>query len=187
MTLVKRILERCGHNYCPSGDVSMMIVWQFHPRRARAAGVQHHRGCANWPLGVVVAAAALVSLAGCTPPPEKPEAPFHVIEERVLHTQMKQMSTHLAEVTELTMGVGDTAGGNPALKAQVLAQLDTIEGIARGIDADNAITNWSVINRYMGAFIYDVRVAREFAADEPPNYVPANRLIRSCLSCHSSL
>lgn len=138
----------------------------------------------------VTAAACLAVVTGltaCATPPESPDTPFHVIDERVLHSQMQQMSAHLYDVAELTMDVGDVAGGNPALKAQVLAQLDAIEGIARSIDADNAVTNWSVINRYMGAFIYDVLVAREFAADEPPNFVPANRLIRSCLSCHSSL
>ena len=131
--------------------------------------------------------ALLLPLSACVAPPDKPETPFHVIDEHLLHNHMQTMSTHLYEVAELTMDVSDTAGGNPGLQAQVLAQLDAIEGIARSIDADNAVTNWSVINRYMGAFIYDVLVAREFAADEPPNYVPANRLIRSCLSCHSSL
>jgi len=69
----------------------------------------------------------------------------------------------------------------------VHAELDKLERTASRLGGVDTITNYSVINRYMGAFLYDVRLAREFAEREPPNYEPAFRLIRSCQSCHESM
>jgi len=39
----------------------------------------------------------------------------------------------------------------------------------------------------MGAFLYDVEIARGFILQNPPNYFPAGTLIKSCLSCHQSI
>jgi len=73
------------------------------------------------------------------------------------------------------------------LYQSVHAELDKIERIASGLGGPDTITNYSVINRYMGAFLYDVTVAREFAERDPPNYVPAFRLLKSCQACHESM
>lgn len=69
----------------------------------------------------------------------------------------------------------------------MLTSLDRIAARARQVGGDGAVTNYSVVNDYMDGFLEDVAVSREFAAREPPNLVPANRLVPSCLACHRSL
>lgn len=94
--------------------------------------------------------------------------------------RMHGMSDELLVITTLT--------AQPTLtsteRLELLKRLRALSIRAQSLD--NGVTNYSVINRYMGAFIYDVGIAEKFANKTPPNYVPANRLINSCISCHST-
>lgn len=70
---------------------------------------------------------------------------------------------------------------------RILAELDKLEEIAR-LQIDNVeVLNYSVVSPYLGSFLHDVGMAREFALMDPPNFKPATGLIESCLLCHENL
>jgi hypothetical protein len=70
---------------------------------------------------------------------------------------------------------------------QVMRELDNLEGIARIIDEDEELVGYSLSRPYLGAFLHDVSMAREFALQDPPDYQPATWLIKSCLFCHKNI
>jgi len=72
-------------------------------------------------------------------------------------------------------------------KKRVLHQLDILEGTARILDENAEIYDYSVRSPYMGAFLHDVGIAREFALLDPPDFEPSAGLIKSCLFCHQTL
>ena len=109
---------------------------------------------------------------------------YQTIHEAALHADMTTMATSLGRLANLHF---DTDIADAERHSIIISELNTVERIASGIGGDDVITNYSVINRYMGAFLYDVALAKQFAYREPPNYVPANRLLNSCRSCHNSL
>lgn len=125
----------------------------------------------------------LVTITGCVSIPDK-SYEYRSIHESALHSDMRAMATSLRVLAELNF---DTEISAVQQQGIVQRELSNVERIATGIGGGDVITNYSVINRYMGAFLYDVGLAKEFADRDPPNYVPANRLIKSCLSCHSSI
>ena len=120
---------------------------------------------------------------GCAASEEKGYI-FQTIHETVLHSEMRKMANSLGRLASLYF---DTDIEDAERHEIVINELNTVEQIASGIGGDDVITNYSVINHYMGAFLYDVALAKQFAYQEPPNYVPANRLLNSCRSCHNSL
>lgn len=107
----------------------------------------------------------------------------HVLGKEKVSGSMQLMGDHLFNLTAMTTS---SDVDDQALNRAVRRELGIIKGIAKGLGGSGQITNYSVISRYMGSFIHDVQVAEEFASRNPPNYVPANRLIKSCLSCHES-
>lgn len=127
-------------------------------------------------------------LVACTAQPTEPDArqteQFHVLSLSELHLNMQAMADRVTSVAFIAMDDNLT----PEQKQdRILPLLDGIESIATDIDHNGATTNFSVVNRYMGSFLYDVSVAKSFASRQPPNLVPAQRLINSCLSCHESI
>jgi len=110
---------------------------------------------------------------------------YRIIHEPMLHSSMRAMGLSLGTLAELYYEKDDASDEQQAQR--VLAELNKIERIASNLGGDDVVTNYSVINRYMGAFLYDVSVAKEFAQREQPNFVPAYRLIKSCQSCHQSM
>ena len=108
---------------------------------------------------------------------------YRTIHESVLRSDMKTMANSLGVLANLHF---ETDIGDAQRQYMVIRELGTIEEIASGIGGDDVVTNYSIINRYMGAFLYDVSLAKQFANREPPNYIPANRLLNSCMSCHIS-
>lgn len=131
-----------------------------------------------------------LSITGCTLLESEPESAmeidgeFHVIGEIQLHTEMRKMSKELNKLVNIYM---DSRLQEPDRKNEALSSLDRIQSIADELGGSKTITNFSVINDYMGAFLYDVNVAKAFINRNPPNYYPAGSLIKSCLSCHRSL
>jgi hypothetical protein len=132
---------------------------------------------------VVCTLSAFVLSASCTLSQEKTYE-YRTIHENVLRRDMQTMADSLGVLAELYFKTEVTDAQRHDI---VHKELNTIERIASGIGGGEIITNYSVINRYMGAFLYDVNLAREFANRNPPNFVPANRLMNSCLSCHASI
>lgn len=108
---------------------------------------------------------------------------YRVIHETALRSDMRTMAASLGVLAELYF---NTTVSEAVLRETVHKELDNIKKISTNIRSGDVVTNYSVINRYMGAFLYDVEVAKQFADRDPPNYVPANRLLNSCMSCHSS-
>ena len=115
--------------------------------------------------------------------PKEP-ASFHVMSESELSIDMNAMGELIGGIAIVSL---DQSLSDEARRRRILPLLDGIEQIARGVKGENEVTNYSVINRYMGAFLHDVANARSFAYRQPPNLVPAERLIKSCLSCHQSI
>jgi hypothetical protein len=134
-----------------------------------------------------VSLTALMLLTGCVEPVVRQEnipATFHILSEAELHQNMQEMADRVTALAFITL---DESLTPEQRRVRVIPLLESIEVSASGIDGKGAVTNYSVINRYMGAFLYDVSVARTFASREPPNLIPAQRLIKSCLSCHESM
>ena len=136
---------------------------------------------------LITGALALLTLTACATSfqaQDEEPARFHILSERELQLDMQTMANSISAIAFIAL---DSDMAPDQQQARVLFFLDSIRSIATDIDHDHAVTNYSAINRYMGAFLHDVGVAREFAAREPPNLVPAQRLIKSCLSCHDSI
>ncbi len=128
----------------------------------------------------------VVSLIACTAAPVQTSiAPqrVHLLSQDELSTHMQDMATRLAVISFIAL---DTSLTIEHRSAQVIPLLDSIQSIAAGIDDDGATTNYSAINRYMSDFLFDVGLAQEFARRKPPNLFPAQRLVKSCMSCHES-
>lgn len=126
----------------------------------------------------------MLLVSGCTVVATEEPVSFHLINELQLRSEMQRMAKRIVVLTEMSM-----AEENPgtASRNDVLLELNQIQQIAWGLRGDEEVTNYSVINRYMGSFLYDIEVAKQFAKRDPPNFVPSNRLIKSCLSCHQSI
>lgn len=124
--------------------------------------------------------------SGCATVEREPIEPanFHVMSESELSIDMNAMGEQIAGIAIVSL---DRSLSGEERRQRILPLLDAIEQIARGVKGEGEVTNYSVINRYMGSFLYDVANAREFANRQPPNLVPAERLIKSCLSCHQSI
>lgn len=124
--------------------------------------------------------------AGCATADRDPGEPvdFHVMSETELSIDMRAMSDRLAGIAIVSL---DQSLTDAQRRQRILPLLNDIEAIAEGVKGEGVVTNYSVINRYMGSFLYDVANARAFANRQPPNLVPAQRLVNSCLSCHQSI
>ena len=132
-------------------------------------------------LTALLAASALIS--SCTPIETKqPVLKAHMAHN--LRAEMSLMAHQLATISNLSL---DSSRSEHSKSAEIIASLDRIKSIASDLGGDDVVTNYSVINRYMGAFLYDVQLAREFALRDSPNNYPAYTLVKSCLSCHQSL
>lgn len=142
------------------------------------------KAVSRWALGLLL----LSGQSACIHMEER-DPRFHIEMQSHLHEGMNDMAQEVAFLTELSVSGLEKEGKTtePHGKGEVLDSLDRIKLIAEGIGGAGVVTNYSVINRYMGAFLYDVNIAREFAERTPPNYFPAYSLIKSCLSCHDSL
>lgn len=129
---------------------------------------------------------SLVLSACASTQPDEGENPrlFHVLSESEVSVNMQAMADRITVLSLLTL---DDELSPEQKRDKVVPLLNSIELIASELDQDGAVSNYSVINRYMGAFLYDVSVARRFANQTPPNLLPSQRLIKSCLSCHESI
>jgi hypothetical protein len=122
--------------------------------------------------------------SGCSIPEEKPTN-FHYLSPDVVQNDMQLMADQLALIALTLL---DAQSTDAERRQQILPRLDRIETIATTLEGgDQVVTNYSVINHYMGAFLYDVNVARQFALREPANLIPSGRLVKSCMSCHESI
>jgi hypothetical protein len=108
---------------------------------------------------------------------------FHVISEDELRGEMLKLADYIGEVADITVAEETTLH---IQRDRIIPLLNNIASVASGLGGGQVVTNYSVINYYMGAFLYDVSVALKFAYKNPPNIVPAGRLINSCLACHRS-
>lgn len=109
---------------------------------------------------------------------------FHVMSETDLSVDMNAMGERIAGIAIVSL---DQSLSAEQRRERILPLLNGIEQIAMGVKSEGVVTNYSVINRYMGSFLYDVANARKFANRQPPDLRPAERLIKSCLNCHQSI
>jgi len=104
--------------------------------------------------------------------------------ERVLRDDMNAMANSVRTLLALNSRDDISSGERKNL---VLLQLDNLEGTAIIIDEGAEIFNYSVMSPYMGSFLHDVSVARDFALMDPPDFGPATELIDSCMHCHQNM
>jgi len=132
---------------------------------------------------IILCIGCSVVLAACALNKPK-EKSYRVIHEPALHSEMRSMGNSLGVIVTHYY---ENKLNDSELHDIVSTELTNIESIAASLGGEDTITNYSVISRYMGAFLYDVRLAREFAERDPPNFLPAFRLVHSCQSCHESM
>lgn len=101
-----------------------------------------------------------------------------------MQAHMRGLSEELLALVELTDAAAPV---DEARRREVVESLDRLEAAAEQVGGRGRVTNYTAVNKYMDGFLEDVELAREFAEREPANLIPANRLVRSCLSCHQSL
>jgi len=70
--------------------------------------------------------------------------------------------------------------------SRIMRELDNLDDTARILKNGREITNYSLTSLYMGSFLHDVQMAKEFATLSPPDFEPAYGLIRSCQYCHDN-
>jgi len=113
---------------------------------------------------------------------ERPE--FHFLSEKSIQEEMTKLADVLGELSKHVVNPNiDTA----SRQRLVLAELDKVSDIAGEMGGDGIMTNFAVMNQYMGAFLYDVNTARKYVNFTNPDFKPAGQLMRSCQSCHSTL
>lgn len=136
--------------------------------------------------GIIAVLAPLILSACASVPSDTEDSPrlFHVLSDTELSVNMQAMADRISVLSLIAL---DDDMSLQQKRDKVVPLLNSINLIASELDHDGAVTNFSVINQYMGAFLYDVALARRFASAEPPNLVPSQRLIKSCLSCHESI
>lgn len=92
----------------------------------------------------------LMSACASTQPAIKENpALFHVLSESDMSVNMQAMADR---ITVLSLVALDDKLSLEQKRDKVVPLLDSIELIASELDHDGAVTNYSVINRYMGAF-----------------------------------
>ena len=155
--------EKLNSRWCGRTD---SIVKRWYGCFSLLVLIAWMNGCASYDAGV-----------------SQPAQEVHVLGTADVANSMQQMGEHLFILTALTLS--DESEINN-LNTQVMHELNTLSSIARDLAGPGQITNYSMINRYMSSFHYDVQLAMKFASRTPPNYVPANRLIKSCMACHES-
>lgn len=131
------------------------------------------------------ALALTFALGACASSPDEPQiSVYHALSRPEIRAHMRDLADELGALVELTR---PTAPADATRRANVLAALGRIDARARRVGGGDTVTNYSAVNDYMDGFLGDVALARDFAAREPANLVPANRLVQSCLACHQSL
>lgn len=118
----------------------------------------------------------------------KAEAPTRPVAELNHSSLLKQdMRFMYSSLLTLFSLASDTSVSDSARLNQVLKELDILDVTARVIKNGEELYGYSVADPYLGSFLHDVSMAREFAQLTPPDYGPATGLIRSCLVCHEDL
>ena len=135
---------------------------------------------------VTMATAALVVALGAW---VSAEDSLEIMEKRIHHEYLllQDMYSMSASVISLFALEGLDHIDEQDRLERILAELDKLEEIAR-LQIDNVeVLNYSVVSPYIGSFLHDVGMAREFALMDPPDFKPATGLIKSCLLCHEHL
>ena len=109
---------------------------------------------------------------------------YHAMTRPEMQRHMQGLAGELLTLVGLTMPV---ASADEARREAVLTSLERIAARARQVGGRGTLTNYSLVNDYVDGFLDDVAMSSDFARRNPPNLVPASRLMQSCLACHGSL
>jgi hypothetical protein len=137
-------------------------------------------------IHVAFALAVLISTACNSPQPSSVgnTTKFHLLSQRELRDGMQAMANQLGYIAITSL---DGSLSIDEQQMRIVPRLERIGQIALDIDGNGAVTNYSVINRYMSSFLYDVSLAHDMATRQPANLLPAQRLIQKCQTCHQSM
>ena len=96
------------------------------------------------------------------------------------------MRSMMQGVTNLMSIETDKSISDTHRHLRIMRELAMLENAAKVIKDGTEISGYSSTNPYMGAFLHDIQMAKEFAELTPPDYQPATSLIKSCVYCHQN-
>ncbi len=94
------------------------------------------------------------------------------------------MNSMMQGVTNLITLETDESISDTRRHVRIMRELKMLENAAKVIKDGTEISGYTTTNPYMGAFLHDIQMAKEFACFTPPDYQPAASLIKSCVHCH---
>ena len=105
---------------------------------------------------------------------------FQYISREQLQSTMWQLAFHSRELDRLIRSP------EPPLKnrSEILEHLGAMERAAEQLDRSGWPTNHPLIDMNLSSFRRDIRLAREVAEREPPNFMLASPLAGACVYCH---
>ncbi len=110
--------------------------------------------------------------------------PVQMNHNSLLNEDMRYMLTSIRNLMLLSIDTGLT---DSERQDRVLRELDLLNSTARILKDGEELYGYSVADPYLGSFIHDISMAKEFALQSPPDYEPAIGLRKSCLMCHENL
>lgn len=96
------------------------------------------------------------------------------------------MRSMMQGVTNLMTIETDKTISDTRRHVRIIRELAMLENAAKVIKDGTEISGYSTTNPYMGSFLHDIQMAKEFAELTPPDYQPATSLIKSCVYCHKN-
>ncbi len=107
---------------------------------------------------------------------------FVYLERSEITSDMQRMAVEIDRLDRLLQG--EAALDVPDRQDRVLASLEEIGRVADRLGGGSAGSNHPLIDNNIDGFRDQVRLARRYAAADPPVYYPAGRLAGQCLACH---
>lgn len=132
--------------------------------------------------------ALLVSGCGMRLAPGNPERapeppPFNekMLSKDDLHTAMWELAGRTHEINRILRTADATSAADRDL---VVKLLDEMLMVSERLGTDSARAGHPVLSRNIDGFRADVRLARNGAAANPPNYFLAGSIAGACANCH---
>ena len=131
---------------------------------------------------VLLASMVAASIFGCAQIRELtyPEG-FTYLEKSEVESLMRRMGEGIGRLNQL---VKEASTSDTAQQQQIIAELNSLEGIATRLSGGHTQTNQFHISDHIERFISDVGTAKMFANLDPPRYFKAGEITNSCLECH---
>ena len=121
--------------------------------------------------------------SSCTSPANK--APDH----GVVYLEHDEVRFMMQKMAAMVFNLEKLIEDSPNLSSDeqqfvVIEQLGEIEKVAIKLGAGTSTTNHYVIDRGIGDLVDEIKLAKNAATEDPPQYDPAFGLVKQCRACH---